>query len=172
MGDLPLSNWTTGKKLRVPWPECLHVLGAEFRHLVQHGKPPKSRSLLKQLVNRAKALKRDVVALSFAIRDPECPRRAKFVAWVVVAYALSPIDLIPDIIPVIGIIDDLILVPFGIVIVERMIPPEVMARARVLAGDSRIEKASMVGLAIVLSLWVAFIIVGIVLVNRWRHAHR
>jgi uncharacterized membrane protein YkvA (DUF1232 family) len=126
---------------------------------------------LKPLVSKLKAIKRDVVALSFAIRDPECPRPAKVAAWIVVAYALSPLDLIPDFIPIIGILDDIILVPLGILFVERLIPPEIMARARIQAQDVRIEKASRIGLIIVLTTWVVFIILGIYLTRHWRLTH-
>jgi len=126
---------------------------------------------LKSLRARLKAIKRDVVALSFAVRDPECPKQAKVVAWIVVAYALSPLDLIPDFIPIIGILDDIILVPIGILFVERMIPPEIMERARIQAGDARIEKASRVGLVIVLITWAAFIALGIYLTRHWRLDH-
>lgn len=126
---------------------------------------------MKSLLSRLKAIKRDVVALSFAIRDPDCPKAAKIVAWIVIAYALSPLDLIPDFIPVIGLLDDIILVPFGIVIVERMIPSPVMERARLQAVDARIEKASRLGLIIVLIVWAAFIILGIYLTRHYRLSH-
>ena len=126
---------------------------------------------MKKLVAKLKAVKRDVVALSFAVRDPRCPRAAKALAAVVLAYALSPLDLIPDFIPVIGILDDLILVPFGILLVERLVPAEVMAQARLQAQDRRIEKASNLGLAIVIFLWIAFIFIGFWLVRKLRHPH-
>ena len=113
-------------------------------------------------------MKRDVVAISFALRDPECPRAAKALAWVVVCYALSPIDLIPDAIPVLGILDDLILVPLGVLAVQKMLPPQVMARARAQAADKRLDKTSKVGLAIVLTIWVAFIVLGVWVWQRWR----
>lgn len=128
-------------------------------------------NLLKSLLARLKAIKRDIVALSFAIRDPECPKPAKVVAWIVVGYALSPIDLIPDFIPVLGILDDVILVPIGIIFVERMIPSAVMERARIQASDARIGKASRVGLIIVLAIWAAFIALGIYLTRNWRLSH-
>jgi len=82
--------------------------------------------------------KHEVRALSLACRDPRIPWHAKALAGLVVAYAVSPIDLIPDFIPVIGYLDDVILVPLGIALVLRMIPREVMAecRARAAGGDA------------------------------------
>ena len=66
-------------------------------------------------------LRRDVVALWFALRDPRTPRAARVLGWLIVGYALSPIDLIPDFIPVLGYLDDLVLLPLGIALVLRMI---------------------------------------------------
>ncbi|RUU78974.1 DUF1232 domain-containing protein, partial [Mesorhizobium sp. M7A.F.Ca.CA.002.05.1.1] len=78
----------------------------------------------------ARTIKRDVHALYLAARDPRTPWYAKALAVCVASYALSPIDLIPDFIPVIGYLDDVILVPLGVLAVVRMIPPEVMAEHR------------------------------------------
>ncbi len=78
----------------------------------------------------AQRLRRDTYALYLAGRDPRTPWYAKVLALAVVAYALSPIDLIPDFIPVLGYLDDLILVPLGIALVLRLVPPEVLAQAR------------------------------------------
>lgn len=75
----------------------------------------------------ARAIKRDVVALWIAARDPRTPIAAKIVASVVAAYALSPIDLIPDFIPVLGYLDDLVVVPLGILLAVRLIPTALMA---------------------------------------------
>lgn len=83
----------------------------------------------------ARTIRRDAVALWFAARDPRTPRPAKILAALVAAYALSPIDLIPDFIPIIGYLDDLVLVPIGIVVVVRMIPPPLMAEFRTTAGQ-------------------------------------
>lgn len=87
----------------------------------------------------ADAAKRDVVALWIAARDPRVPRGAKLVAGVAAAYALSPIDLIPDFIPVLGYIDDLILVPLGVWLALKLVPDPLMAefRARAEALDER-----------------------------------
>lgn len=84
-------------------------------------------------VTRARALKTDVVAVALAYRDPRVPWYARLVAICVVAYALSPIDLIPDPIPVLGYLDDLVLVPLGIALAVRLIPRDVLAECRVQA---------------------------------------
>src|ERR1022692_1161944 len=85
----------------------------------------------------ARAMKRDVHALYLASRDPRVPWYAKALALVVAGYALSPIDLIPDFIPVLGYLDDVILVPLGVLLVIRLIPPEVMAEHRDLAAAAQ-----------------------------------
>ncbi len=79
---------------------------------------------------RARQLKREVYALYLAYRDPRVPWYARVFAACVVGYAFSPIDLIPDPIPILGYLDDLILVPIGITLARRMIPPGVMAECR------------------------------------------
>ena len=79
---------------------------------------------------RARALQREVHAVYLAMRDPRTPWYARLLAGAVVAYAFSPIDLIPDPIPVLGYLDDLLLVPLGIVLVLRLIPAEVMQECR------------------------------------------
>jgi uncharacterized membrane protein YkvA (DUF1232 family) len=101
----------------------------------------------------ARSIKRDVVALWLAARDPRVPWYAKAVAAAVAAYALSPIDLIPDFIPVVGYLDDLIIVPLGILLAVRLIPAEVMEdlRSKAIAPS---RPASRAGLAIVVALWV------------------
>ena len=80
--------------------------------------------------HQARLLKREVYALYFAVRDPRVPWYAKALAGCVVAYALSPIDLIPDPIPVLGHLDDLVLIPLGVLAVRRMIPDPVMTECR------------------------------------------
>ena len=81
-------------------------------------------------------IKRDVAALYGAARDPRVPWYAKALAIVVASYALSPIDLIPDFIPVLGYLDDIVLVPLGIYFAVKLIPPEIMAEHRELAAVS------------------------------------
>lgn len=115
-------------------------------------------SSLAALRSWARALKRDVVALWLAARDTRVPWYAKALAAVVAAYALSPIDLIPDFIPVIGYLDDLILVPLGIAAVVRLIPAEVMDDLREQAAEIIDRPRSRVAAAIVVLLWLALAI--------------
>jgi uncharacterized membrane protein YkvA (DUF1232 family) len=91
--------------------------------------------MLTQLKTRARQIKSETFALYLAYHDPRTPLHAKIFAAGVVAYAFSPIDLIPDFIPVLGYVDDVILVPLGIVIAIKMIPPEVMDECRVRAHE-------------------------------------
>lgn len=105
---------------------------------------------------RAAELKREIVALYFAARDPRTPWYAKAVIVCVVAYALSPIDLIPDPIPLLGHLDDLLLLPLGIYIALKMIPPEVLQDARTKAASLKeaLPRNRRAALAIVL-IWLA-----------------
>jgi uncharacterized membrane protein YkvA (DUF1232 family) len=93
------------------------------------------RAQLDQWKQRVKRLKVETYALYLAYKDPRVPWPARIFAACVVAYAFSPIDLIPDFIPVLGYLDDLIIVPAGIVLALRMIPPVVMAECRVRAQE-------------------------------------
>ena len=104
----------------------------------------------------AAAVKRDFVALYLAARDPRVPRLAKILAFATAAYALSPIDLIPDFIPILGYLDDLILVPLAIYLTLRLIPVDVMADLRAQAETRMAARpTSLVGAAIVVCLWIA-----------------
>jgi uncharacterized membrane protein YkvA (DUF1232 family) len=98
-------------------------------------------------------VKRDVVALWIAARDRRTPVLAKLVAGAVAAYALSPIDLIPDFIPVLGYLDDLVIVPLGILLAVRLIPPSLMQEFRALAS-ARERPVSRVGRIAIISLWL------------------
>ena len=90
--------------------------------------------MLQTLKAWARALKSEVAVLYFVVRDPRTPVAAKFIAALVVAYALSPIDLIPDFIPVLGLLDDLVLLPLGIALALKLVPPEVLGDARLRAA--------------------------------------
>jgi uncharacterized membrane protein YkvA (DUF1232 family) len=103
----------------------------------------------------ARAIKRDVVALWIAARDPRVPFAAKAVAAMVAAYALSPIDLIPDFIPVLGYLDDVILVPLGILLAVRLVPADLMIELRAEAERLAEKPRSRVGLALVIGIWIA-----------------
>jgi uncharacterized membrane protein YkvA (DUF1232 family) len=103
---------------------------------------------------RARQLRTDVYALYFACRDPRTPWYAKLLAAVVVAYALSPIDLIPDFIPILGYLDDLILVPLGILAVIRFIPPAVLAECRQRAAEATSRPTSRTAAVIIVACWL------------------
>lgn len=107
------------------------------------------------LGEKARALKRETLALYFAVRDPRTPLAAKLLAGIVVAYALSPIDLIPDFIPVLGYLDDLILVPLGIAICLRLIPEPVLAEARLRAQSAVAGPKSYAAAVVIVVLWLA-----------------
>jgi len=101
-----------------------------------------------------RGLKQELYALYLAYRDPRAPWYARMLAAVVVAYAFSPFDLIPDFIPVLGYLDDLIVVPLGIALVLRMIPPEVMAECRERARREILNKpVNWVVGALMISAW-------------------
>jgi uncharacterized membrane protein YkvA (DUF1232 family) len=115
--------------------------------------------MLERAKRWARAIKRDTHAVYLASRDPRVPWHAKALAIAVAAYALSPIDLIPDFIPVIGYLDDLVIVPVGIMVVVRMIPPEVMAEHRIAAELAAHKPSSRTGLVIILSIWLLILAV-------------
>ena len=87
-------------------------------------------SLLDRFQTRVRSLRDETVALSLAARHPDTPWYARLFIAAIVAYAVSPIDLIPDFIPVLGYLDDLVLIPLGVAVIIRMIPRHVMAESR------------------------------------------
>ena len=103
----------------------------------------------------ARAIRRDVHALWLAARDPRTPWYAKAFALAVAAYALSPIDLIPDFVPVLGYLDEVILLPPAILLAVRLVPPELMAEHRAAAASAEGKPVSRAGAAFVVALWVA-----------------
>ena len=103
----------------------------------------------------ARRIKRDLVAVASAARDPRTPRIARIVALVVVAYAVSPIDLIPDVIPVLGLLDDAILLPLGLLLVIRLIPPEVLAEHRARADRQQRLPRSRSAALVIVAIWIA-----------------
>ncbi len=115
----------------------------------------------------ARAIKRDVHALYLASRHPLVPWYAKVMAAVVAGYALSPIDLIPDFIPVLGYLDDLILVPLGILLVILLIPPAVMAECRERAAAAELQATSRVAPLAIASIWIASMLLCAWLVYRY-----
>ena len=103
----------------------------------------------------ARAIKRDVVALYIAARDPRVPWYVKLAAAAIAAYALSPIDLIPDFIPVLGYIDEVILLPVAIALVIKMIPAPLMAEFRDEAQRQAERPTSRAGALVIVAIWVA-----------------
>jgi uncharacterized membrane protein YkvA (DUF1232 family) len=103
----------------------------------------------------AKRIKRDVVALYFAARDPRVPWYAKAVAAAVAAYALSPIDPIPDFIPILGHLDELVVLPLGIRLAVKLIPPQLMAEHRAAASKATAKPISRIAAAVIVAMWVA-----------------
>lgn len=103
----------------------------------------------------ARMLKRNIMALWVAAHDPRTPWYAKVVAGVVAAYALSPIDLIPDFIPVVGYLDDIILVPLGVALAIRLIPPLLLDDFRQAASLLSERLDSKLGLIGIVVVWVA-----------------
>ena len=109
---------------------------------------------LAALKARARALKSEVVALVLAARHPRTPWYAKALVVAIVAYALSPIDLIPDFIPVLGLVDDIILLPFAIVLAVKMIPPAIMAEHRATAAAANALPRSRLAAVAIVVLWL------------------
>src|SRR5437899_2077223 len=103
----------------------------------------------------ARTIRRDVVAVWIAARDPRVPWYAKALALAVAAYALSPIDLIPDFIPVLGYLDDLIIVPLGILLVIKLVPAELMAEFRAEAARREAAPRSTVAAVVIVLTWIA-----------------
>jgi uncharacterized membrane protein YkvA (DUF1232 family) len=103
---------------------------------------------------QARRLRREVYALALACRDPRVPWYVKALAAGLVAYALSPIDLIPDFIPVLGYLDDLVVIPLGILVIRRWIPADVWADCRARAEIMTARPVSRVGAAIVIGVWL------------------
>lgn len=103
----------------------------------------------------ARGLKRDVHAIYLASRDPRTPWYARAAAVLVAAYALSPIDLIPDFVPILGYLDDLLIVPLGILLVIRLIPPDVLAEHRAAAERRQAARpVSYAAAAFMIGIWL------------------
>ncbi|MGH2425884.1 MAG: YkvA family protein [bacterium] len=117
---------------------------------------------------RARQLRTDVHALYLAYRDPRVPWYGRLLAACVVAFAFSPIDLIPDPIPVLGYLDDLVLIPLGVALVLRMMPPGVMAeaRAKARAAAAAGTPTNWVAATIIVAIWLLLVVVAVRLVLR------
>jgi uncharacterized membrane protein YkvA (DUF1232 family) len=121
---------------------------------VERGSPTEATSV-DRIKQWARALKRDVHAVYLSGRDPRTPWYVRALALAVMGYALSPIDLIPDFIPVVGYLDDVILVPAGIWLVIRLIPAEVLAEHRARADTAPSRPVSKTAAAAIIAVWIA-----------------
>ena len=130
---------------------------------------PSLKALFSSWQQRARALKTEVYALYLAYRDPRLPWYARLFAALVVGYAFSPIDLIPDFIPLLGYLDDLVLLPLGVWAAIKMIPPEVLAECRQRAAQEMAQgkPVSRAAAVVIVAVWVGLAALGIWLAWRW-----
>ncbi|GAB3357658.1 YkvA family protein [Lysobacter tyrosinilyticus] len=105
----------------------------------------------------ARELKQQTLVVYFAARDPRTPWLARLLALGVAAYALSPIDLIPDFIPVLGYLDDLVIVPLGLMLVLRLIPADVLATSQTKARDAAARPSSRAMAVAIVAIWAVAI---------------
>src|SRR5829696_8185658 len=118
-----------------------------------------SISMLHQLKARARTLKNEAFAVYIAARDPRTPWYVKALVFFVVAHTFSPIDLIPDFIPILGYLDDLIITPGGLWLAVRLIPPDVLAEARVTAAAQGADRSiGTIGAVIIVLLWIVGVV--------------
>ncbi len=121
--------------------------------------------LLESARVQAKRLKRETYALYFVARDPRTPWYARLLCAAVVAYALSPLDLIPDFVPVLGYLDDLVIVPLGIALTLRLVPADVLSECRERARVAADKPVSRAGAIFVIAVWLALAVVAIWLIR-------
>ncbi len=119
--------------------------------------------VLDTLKDKARMLKRQALTVYFAARDPRTPLLVRLLALGIAAYAFSPIDLIPDFIPVLGYLDDLILIPLGIALVVKLVPHEVMQSAHAQAAEAAERPTSRAAAAVIVIVWLALTL----LIVRW-----
>jgi len=125
--------------------------------------------MLEKLKSRARALKNEALAVYLAAKDPRTPWYVKGLVFFVVAHTFSPIDLIPDFIPILGYLDDLIITPGGLWLAIRLIPPEVLAEARGKVAGSGLERSGSVGYigaGVIILVWIVVLLaVGVSLIK-------
>jgi uncharacterized membrane protein YkvA (DUF1232 family) len=124
--------------------------------------------MLESWKQKARRLKQEIFALYLAYRDPRVPLHAKIFAACVVGYAFSPIDLIPDPIPILGYLDDLVLIPIGISLAIKMIPAEVMVESRVKACQmiDQGKPVSWVAAGVIAAIWLCLAVLVIAIILR------
>jgi uncharacterized membrane protein YkvA (DUF1232 family) len=118
---------------------------------------PRQHNIIEQTKQWARIVKRDAHAVYLAARDPSVPWYVKALALGIAGYALSPIDLIPDFIPLLGYLDDMIIVPLGILAVVKLIPPEIMAEHRALAAAAQDRPVGRAAAIVIAVVWAACI---------------
>ena len=123
----------------------------------------KHTSVFKSWKQKAKTLKKEVYALSLAVKDPRVPWYAKAFAVLIIGYILSPIDPIPDFIPVIGYLDELVIVPLAIIILGKLIPKEVLEECREKAKHhrGRMKGKHWIAASIIVLIWLTVVYLGI-----------
>ena len=131
-----------------------------------YGLRPEAVSPIGRLKRWAQRLRVEVYALYLAYQDPRVPWYARVFAAVVVAYAFSPIDLIPDPIPVLGYLDDLVIIPLGVALAIKMIPPQVLAGCREEARGAKDRTVGRVAAVVVVAVWLALAALAVWLVAR------
>jgi uncharacterized membrane protein YkvA (DUF1232 family) len=116
---------------------------------------------IRRLESWARGVKVEVYALYLAYRDPRVSWYARVFAAAVVGYAFSPIDLIPDVVPVLGYLDDLIVVPLGIALAIRMIPPHVLTECREKAREAKDRPVNRVAAVVIVIVWIALAVLAV-----------
>ena len=115
--------------------------------------------MFEKLKSHARALKNEAYAIYLAAKDPRTPWYARVLIYFVVAHTFSPIDLIPDFIPILGYLDDIIITPLGIALAIRLIPAEVLAEARSTVATQGVERSvELIGAGIIIIIWILAII--------------
>lgn len=108
----------------------------------------------------AKRLKHQTTVVYYAARDPRTPWFVRLLALAVAAYALSPIDLIPDFIPVLGYLDDIVIVPLGILLAVRLIPADILAEHRASAAEAAKRPVSRMAAMVIVAIWIGLALVA------------
>jgi len=112
------------------------------------------------LKQKAKELKKQTITVYFASRDPNLSMHIKIIAILVAAYALSPIDLIPDFIPIFGLLDDIIIVPLGLALIIYLTPPEIIEAAQIKALQSAERPTSYMAALLFIFIWLTILLLS------------
>ncbi len=131
------------------------------------------KSLIARWRLAARQFRTETLALYYSIRDPRSPWYSRLAGGIVVAYALSPLDLIPDFVPVLGLADELVLLPLGFWLTVKLIPPQVMAdnRARARAEMSERRPGNWAAAAVIVLIWIAAIAFSALVIVRIFNPH-